>query len=99
MLKYTLVSRVCKGCAGLWACPFSLSRGLNSLAANPSSSAELIAKWQNILQDTRQEASGGDSTSEVGLHKEQLRQLCQDAIHGMACSCPLRCLYQCHAWP
>jgi len=100
-MNYTLISRVCRCCAGLWALPVSLSRGLNSysLAATPGSSAELIAKWQNILQGTRQEGAHGSSKSEVGLHKEQLRQLCQDAIHGMACSCPPCCLYQCNAWP
>jgi hypothetical protein len=49
------------------------------------SSSQLIAKWQGLLQSPQQQTTGlQDQHSSAANHlpTEQLRQLCQDAIHG-----------------
>lgn len=49
------------------------------------SSSQLIAKWQGLLRPQQQHNSGlqdQHSASDDHLPTEQLRQLCQDAIHG-----------------
>jgi hypothetical protein len=50
-------------------------------SASDISSAELIAKWQGILQVQNSERQ--QQSAHAGqIQAEQLRQLCQDAIHG-----------------
>jgi hypothetical protein len=46
------------------------------------SSSQLIAKWQGLLQPQHSGVHGQRSSSTDELPTEQLRQLCQDAIHG-----------------
>ena len=69
----------------LWA----INRCLSSQTGSGSiTSSDLIAKWQGILQLQAQEPPGHEHFSNVkhhqtsGLLTDQLRQLCQDAIHG-----------------
>lgn len=68
------------------SCPYATNANRSSAAT--ISSAELINKWQGILQ------AGGwasNSSSSQDVPTEKLRQLCQDAIHGEgATSCPGR---------
>jgi hypothetical protein len=65
------------------------------------SSSQLIAKWQGLLQPHSNGAQGQSSSSDDHLPTEQLRQLCQDAIHGehdptagSACMCIDMCASQ-----